>query len=695
MLLTCPTCIPTADAAGVYDCVNNTMEWPPADLCTALGDIWAAHAECGDPYVCAQFDVAGDALGETAFNSVSLSGLESCMKIYTWLIGDGEECPVDDFMDLIRLGVPYVGDFVRGLGPESLLSGLHVDRTAGAENGDEEVVWNKPGKPFGARIIGRDMDGQHATEHEFGVSVTQSGNYMVMSAPRRDVLDAEQAFPFDYPDVQDLLDPTSAEVNPLAGIAYVTDLKDLWTMPLLDGVPGGGGASQMPPKPHMYLADGNSHTCDCTIVGTPPSRTGTGGNDRIPRSSIARTDLTFTRTGFDRLDGGIRIAGRANDQVRNVLGILDFNNDTRDDIALAAPEADPYGNGQQDGAVYVVYRRASSLESDYILDKLAYAPTHAERLAGIFIKGREDTGYRFGETIVGGVDFGTNGVSLKSGESPRPELLVSSPYADNDRGEVWIIFPGTSTNPLTTPEGGAKVDTLLAQRKVARITGSKAGDLFGFNMVNAGDIDGDGHDDLLIAAPGATPKFDSNPFDTVDVLDTEGVDREPPYGVRDDIDGPKGVPNDSYNATTGVNSDSYDILTQAGLVYVILSRTTGSKMLEASKWQTDQTKPMEISIDKIGTELLPGFIIAGRRNDDQIGGGRASDPDQGNPAKQIDPDHWDNGRSFGVAGAGDIDDDGYADILIGSILADPRIDPDTGDGTVNAGEAYLIYGFKP
>jgi len=701
-LLKCPTCMPAAYVDS-YCCQPDQAtcdsEWPAGDICTLLtGGVpstWSVHKQCGDPFVCAQFDAfTGEPLAESAFSSVSLSGPESCTFVYTPLLFEGQESPVDDLLEAIALGVPYVGDFVRGLSEFDLLSGLFVDRTAGAENGDEAVVWNKPQPPYGARIIGRDLDGQHATESECGASVAQSGNYVVISAPRRDVLDAEQAFPFDYPDVQDLLDPTSAEANPLAGIAYVTDLQDLWTMPLQDGVPG-GGASQMPPKPHMYMADGNSHTCDCTIVGTPPSRTGRGGNDRIPRSSISRTDLTFTRTGFDVLVGGIRIAGRANDQVRNVLGILDFNNDTRDDIALAAPEADPYGNGQQDGAVYVVYRRASSLESDYILDKLAYAPTHPERLAGIFIKGRENTGYRFGETIVGGVDFGTNGVSLKTGESPRPELVVSSPYADSDRGEVWIIFPGTSTNPLTTPQSGAKVDTLLAQRKVARITGSKAGDLFGFNMANAGDIDGDGHDDLLIAAPGATPKFDSNPFDTVDVLDTEGVDREPPFGVRDDIDGPKGVPNGSYNATTGVNNDSYDMLTKAGLGYVILSRTTGSKTMEASKWQTDQTKPMEISIDKIGTELLPGFIIAGRRNDDQIGGGRASDPDQGNPAKEIDPDHWDNGRSFGVAGAGDIDDDGYADILIGSLLADPRIDPDTGDGTVNAGEAYLIYGFKP
>ncbi|RME37048.1 MAG: hypothetical protein D6788_10330, partial [Planctomycetota bacterium] len=42
--------------------------------------------------------------------------------------------------------------------------------------------------------------------------------------------------------------------------------------------------------------------------------------------------------------------------------------------------------------------------------------------------------------------------------------------------------------------------------------------------------------------------------------------------------------------------------------------------------------------------------------------------------------------------AGDVDGDGLDDILIGSILADPRRDPNTGVGVQNGGEAYLIYG---
>ena len=42
--------------------------------------------------------------------------------------------------------------------------------------------------------------------------------------------------------------------------------------------------------------------------------------------------------------------------------------------------------------------------------------------------------------------------------------------------------------------------------------------------------------------------------------------------------------------------------------------------------------------------------------------------------------------------AGDVDGDGLADILIGAVLATPRIDPQTGEGTTHGGETYLLYG---
>ncbi len=100
-----------------------------------------------------------------------------------------------------------------------------------------------------------------------------------------------------------------------------------------------------------------------------------------------------------------------------------------------------------------------------------------------------------------------------------------------------------------------------------------------------------------------------------------------------------------------------DDLTGAGLVYVVF----GGKHLTGT-----------ISLGQIGTDNLPGVIFVGRKAGDALGGGLT----QGGLLSQ------------GLSPAGDVDGDGRADIMLSSVLADP-------EGKTNAGEVYLIYGFRP
>jgi hypothetical protein len=180
--------------------------------------------------------------------------------------------------------------------------------------------------------------------------------------------------------------------------------------------------------------------------------------------------------------------------------------------------------------------------------------------------------------------------------------------------------------------------------------------------------------------------------------------------------------------------DVNDQLRHAGLVYIILSSTI------AQQFAASPAGPMDISVSRLGSPALPGFMIVGRHGDryavgdtagtgnivhpgDFLGGGfggvgtRAiphTSPSLvvnygGNPAKApqeiLNPDGStrlggdgqplmrQRGRSFSIGRAGDIDGDGSGELLLGAQLADPRIDPVTGEGTTNGGEAYLIYGF--
>jgi hypothetical protein len=77
-----------------------------------------------------------------------------------------------------------------------------------------------------------------------------------------------------------------------------------------------------------------------------------------------------------------------------------------------------------------------------------------------------------------------------------------------------------------------------------------------------------------------------------------------------------------------------------------------------------------IDLSQIGTEALPGAIFVGRNSGDELGATLGSQGD----------------RSEGVNGAGDVDGDGFRDIVLSTVNADPR------GGRRDAGEVYLIYG---
>jgi hypothetical protein len=355
---------------------------------------------------------------------------------------------------------------------------------------------------------------------------------------------------------------------------------------------------EIPPTPHMYT------------VGFP-SHCGDGRAETV---------------------GAVRVVGDSNDSIQTVLGIDDFNGDSVNDIVVGAPAA----NGGQ-GRVYIAYRRkgGSALEGDFVLNKLEKAPSDVERLDGMLIvtDGGSDA---LGSSFATNLDFNGDGVS---------DLVIGSPNALGGVGEVVIVFgdPG-----VVSDANGISVDTLLSTSRTTdggpvavRITGNSrdSDGQFGFNVAFAGDVDNDGTDDLLIAAPNATPRFDPYPNDGDDTLSEEGLDLDFD-GIKDDVSSSTGQPD-------GV-VDTFDDLSNAGIVYVVLGLNrldqvkTCSETGKACESATDclsgetcASPNMSISIDQLGTTHLRGFMIVGRAAGDRLGGGDAGDPDSGGKSDKL------------------------------------------------------------
>lgn len=175
-----------------------------------------------------------------------------------------------------------------------------------------------------------------------------------------------------------------------------------------------------------------------------------------------------------------------------VKSVGDINDDGIEDFAVGIPQARrDFGDlfSPIVGGVFIVYNKPNP-GNGYLLEQMA-APSEAN-FDGVWVRGSDTPIVPIGRAFAPAGDFNGDGVK---------DVIVGAP--DNDRtiddfGAAYVIY-GSRT--LQSVNDGSTLDSLVADGRAVRFVAVTADDQTGYNVSSAGDVDGDGIDDILIAAP--------------------------------------------------------------------------------------------------------------------------------------------------------------------------------------------------
>ena len=326
----------------------------------------------------------------------------------------------------------------------------------------------------------------------------------------------------------------------------------------------------------------------------------------------------------------------------SVSGAGDINGDGITDLLIGARNADPDGRTDA-GRSYVVFGTQAGVPA--ALELATLNGTNGFMLNGI--NASDQAGYWVSDAR----DINGDGVA---------DLLIGAPFADpggrTDAGQSYVVL-GNRAGFSATLELGA-----LNGTNGVMLNGINAGDRAGNSVSGAGDVNGDGINDLIIGALSADPDGRINAgqsyvvfgaqADFSSVLELAALNGA--NGFRLNGVSAYDYSGDWVSSAGDVNGDGLDDLiisahvadpggrTDAGQSYVVLGNRAGF--------------PPILELADLGDGT--GVKINGIQSFDRAGR---------------------------VSGAGDINGDGVDDILIGAIGADPG-------GRTSAGQSYVVFG---
>jgi Ca2+-binding RTX toxin-like protein len=325
---------------------------------------------------------------------------------------------------------------------------------------------------------------------------------------------------------------------------------------------------------------------------------------------------------------GFKISGGAPGDLagNSVSGAGDVNGDGIADLIVGAVGADPLGRAGA-GETYVIYGQTGGLD-DIDLAALTSAK-------GFSIAGPAD-GNHSAAVVASAGDINGDGFD---------DIVLSAPAANYQDGG------GPSVPYLIYGKVGGVADIDLATLTAAqgyRLTGDESAR----SVSGIGDINGDGLDDIAIGAAFGTPGRGYVVFGTVDTPDAIDL------GSLDAAHGFSIAPFDDFTESSGLNVTAAGDINGDGFTdFAVADAEAGPYSGTTAVIYGKAGGPGDIDLGALTASQ--GFTISGAMPYDN------------------------SGRS--ISSAGDINGDGIDDLLIGAPSADPG-------GRTDAGEAYVIFG---
>jgi len=384
--------------------------------------------------------------------------------------------------------------------------------------------------------------------------------------------------------------------------------------------------------------DINGDGIDDLIIGAdeadPNGKSGAGESYVVFGGTTVGNSGTFELSSLDGSNGFV-LHGIDNFDASGVCvsNAGDINHDGIDDLIIGADEADPNGKSGA-GEIYVVFGGTSVGNSG----TFELSSLNGSNGFVIYV----EQGDRLGRSVSNAGDINHDGID---------DLIIGNEWA-NSNGASYVVFGDTNVGNSGTFE----LSSLNGSNGFV-IHGLEQRDFFGKSVSNAGDINGDGIDDVIIEAYRADRINETRDGASYVVFGDTNVGNSGTFELAS-LNGSNGFVihgidsyDESRNAVSNAGDINYDGIndlivgapsadvndeSHVGQSYVVFGGTNvgGSGTLEVSSLNGSN-----------------GFVINGIDAEDQVG--------------------------FFVSNAGDINNDGIDDLLI---------------GTSNAGENYVVFG---